>query len=173
MGILRRLFGRKYEPSWEKSDAPDLTSEDRTLEQGIYTGTATIVIFDLTSLRHRLADDADWWADPQEELLEINRRNLLIVGLGGDGFYDVIVSDEGEFQRCYSLSFPSGNVFIGAGEMITGGGDEPEERHGGLFLQLAPGDYKIGVSRSEDQLRIGISPSEAFSNNAIEPIQLL
>lgn len=169
VGILRRLFGRKYNPSLDELDTPTREEEP---DQGIYTGTATIVVYDLVSLKHRLNDDVDWWADPREELVEINRRNLLIIGLGSDGFYDVDVSDEVDFPKCYSLSFQSGNVFIGAGEMLTGGGDEPEKRYGGMFLNFAPGDYRIGISRTGDRLRIGISQADAFSNDVLEPIQI-
>lgn len=169
MGILRRLFGRKYEPASEATHAP--TNLEKP-EQGIYTGTATIVVYDLANLKHRLSDDVDWWADPKEEILEINQRNLLIIGLGSDGFYDLDVSDGSNFQHKYSLSFQSGNVFIGAGEMLTGGEEEPEPQYGGMFLDFVPGDYLIGIDRSGDQLRIGISQAQAFSNNVTEPIQI-
>lgn len=64
-----------------------------------------MVIYDLESLGHRLDDDVDWWADPKAELDEINRRNVLIVGLTFDGFYDLDIIDENIGAECYSISF--------------------------------------------------------------------
>lgn len=78
MGILRRLFGRKYIPEPELPSAHDGPVDQSALAgPGFYTGTASVVIYDLESLRHRLDDDVDWWADPKAELDEINQRNVL------------------------------------------------------------------------------------------------
>ena len=173
MGILRRLFGRKYIPLSERLDAPDeLVTGGDCAFTSVHTDTAAIVIYDLGALKHRLDDDVDWWADPLEEIVEINNRNLLIIGLGSDGFYDLDVSDAGGFDRSYSLFFPSGRVFIGAGEMVTGGGDEPDERCGGLFLDFAPGDYTVGIEWCDARLRIGIIRSASFENKITEPIRI-
>lgn len=171
MGLLRRWFGKKYIPSWELPDATeDAGLENLHPEAAIYTSTSTIVVYDLGALKHRLEDDVDWWADPAEELVEIMRRNLLIIGLGSDGFYNLDIVEEDNFDRGYSLSFPTGRVFIGPGEMLTGGGDEPEPRYGGKFLDFEPGDYKIGIERVDDRLRISIASSVAFENEIAEPI---
>lgn len=172
MGILRRLFGRKYTPPTDEQNTQALADEGALPESGIYTGTATIVVYDLASLKHRLNDDVDWWADPKAELIELNRRNLLIIGLQFDDFYDVDVSDRDDLPQSYSLRFPSGKIFIGAGEMLTGGGDEPEPRHGGKFLDFPPGDYKVGIGWMDDRLQIGLALSDAFENDAIEPIKI-
>jgi hypothetical protein len=106
MGILRRLFGRKYTPSWDMPDASveeiAATSSTDSTDDGVYTGTAAIVIYDLESLQHRMNDDIDWWASPAEEISELNDRNLLIVGLGSDGFYDIDVSYD-EREQSFSL----------------------------------------------------------------------
>ena len=173
MGILRRLFGRKYTPSWDGLDpAAAKTEATSSADSVIYTGTATIVIYDLESLRHRLDDYVDWWASTEDEILELNERNLLIVGLGSDGFYDVDVSDDQRGKNAFSLRFPSGRVFIGAGEMLTGGGDEPDADTPGIFLDLAPGDYKVGIERSDEQLRVSIVRSAPFDNAVVEPVTL-
>jgi len=37
----------------------------------IQTDTATLVIYDLMSLKHRINDDVDWWSLPEDELEEI------------------------------------------------------------------------------------------------------
>lgn len=173
MGLLRRWFGKKYVPSWE---GPDVThgavSVNLQPESGIYTSTSTIAVYDLAALKHRLNDDVDWWADPAEELAEINRRNLLIIGLGGDGFYDLEIVEEGSLVPRFSLSFPSGRIFIGAGEMLTGGGDEPAPQYGGMFLDFEPGDYTVGLERVDSRLRISINRSVAFENRVTEPIYM-
>ena len=172
MGILRRLFGRKYVPSSELPYAAN-EGDDHSLptRPSFHTSTATVVIYDLESLKHRLDDEVDWWADPQAELDEINARNLLIVGLGFDGFYDLDIIEEERDAASYSLRFPSGKVFIGPGEALTGGGDEPDESCSGVFLNVTPGDYKVAVGRSDDQLRISVTRSVAFENAVFEPIR--
>jgi hypothetical protein len=74
MGLLRRWFGKKYIPSWERPDAADdAVFGNLQPESGIYTSTSTIVVYDLGALKHRLDDDVDWWADPTEELVEISQ----------------------------------------------------------------------------------------------------
>lgn len=173
MGLLRRLFGRKYVPPQELDSAPTAIDNHSTpIGPGFYTSTATVVVYDLEGLRHRLDDDVDWWADPQAEMDELNQRNLLIVGLGFDGFYELDIAEEVDFPRSYSLHFPSGKIFIGPGEALTGGGAEPDETCDGIFLDLAPGDYKVGVTLSDDQLRIGVIRSETFDNAVVEPIKI-
>ena len=173
MGLLQRWFGKKYIPSWERSDAPeDVISGNPQPESGIYTSTSTLVVYDLGALKHRLSDDVDWWADPAEELAEINRRSVLIIGLGSDGFYDLDIVEDGGFAQSYSLSFPSGRVFIGPGEMMTGGGDEPAPQYGGMFLDFEPGDYAVGIERTDDRLQISITQSVAFENMATEQIRI-
>lgn len=173
MGLLRRWFGKKYIPSWERPDNPDDTVlTNLQPDSGIYTSTSTIVVYDLGALKHRLDDDVDWWADPAEELVEIGRRNLLIAGLGSDGFYDVELVDEESAGQRYSLSFPTGRVFIGPGEMLTGGGDEPAPQHGGMFLDYEPGDYTICIGRTDDCLKISITRSVAFENKVAESIHI-
>lgn len=96
----------------------------------------------------------------------------MIVGLGGDGFYDLDIVNEDGFPRRYSLSFPSGRVFIGPGEMLTGGGDEPAPQYGGMFFDFEPGDYTVGIERIDERLRISITRAIAFENMVMEPIRI-
>ncbi|NMN07508.1 MULTISPECIES: DUF6386 family protein [unclassified Novosphingobium] len=173
MGILRRLFGRKYIPAPELPNSHDGPVDQGELARpGFYTGTASVVIYDLVSLGHRLHDDVDWWADPKVELDEINQRNVLIAGLTFDGFYDLDITGEDIGAGCYSLHFPSGKVFIGPGEVMTGGGDEPDESCSGIFLNLLPGDYNVGIARSEDRLQVSLIAAAPSDNNVIEPIRI-
>lgn len=173
LGILRRLFGRKYIPSWELPDEPHESAElDMERVRGFRTDTATVVIYDLESLKHRLDDEVDWWADPETEIAELRQRNLLIAGLESDGFYDLDLVEDAQISPCYSLRFPSGRIFIGPGEVLTGGGDEPDECCGGVFLDVAPGDYKVAVSRSDDKVRISLVQSVAFENDVSEPVRV-
>lgn len=173
MGILRKLFGSKYIPSSDEQNVQQGLAENSTSpKSGIYTGTATIVVYDLENLKHRLDDDVDWWADPEAEITELNRRNLLIIGLQFDDFYDVDLSDRQDLPQSFSLSFSSGKVFVGAGEMLTGGGHEPEPRQGGKFLDFPPGEYRVGIGWTDDRLQIGISSADAFENDAVEPIKI-
>ncbi|MBK4561781.1 hypothetical protein JJP84_24765, partial [Enterobacter hormaechei] len=51
----------------------------------IQTDTATLVIYDLMSLKHRINDDADWWSLPEDEVEEINKGNVLFLNVGDDG----------------------------------------------------------------------------------------
>lgn len=46
------------------------------------TNTATVVIYDLVSLKHRVNDDADWWSFPEDEVVEINKGNVLFLNVG-------------------------------------------------------------------------------------------
>lgn len=173
LGLLRRLFGRKYSPAADLLSAQDGSgNQDEPTGPGFYTSTATVVVYDLESLRHRLDDDVDWWADPKAELDEINRRNVLIVGLTFDGFYDLDIIKEDIGTASYSLRFPSGKIFIGPGEVMTGGGDEPDESCSGIFLDLPPGDYNVGIARIEDRLRISFIPAAVSDNAVIEPIRI-
>lgn len=173
MGILRRLFGRKYIPLPDvPSEQNAFADEGKPASQGFHTSTATAVVYDLESLKHRLDDDVDWWADPKAEIDEINLRNVLIVGLGFDGFYDVDVVEEGSGTQSYSLRFPSGKIFIGPGEVMTGGGDEPDESCSGIFLNVPAGDYRVSISKADDRLLVGLIPAPAFDNAVIEPITI-
>lgn len=165
------MFGRWFK---KQSADPSAVREEpaQVARPGeIYTGTATIVLFDLAALKHRLSDDCDWWADPSEELRELNDRNLLILGLQSDGYYDVDVTiEDGASDHIFSLRFPSGQVFVGPGEEISGEGNEPTGQHGGFFVTVRPGDYRVGVTRRDDRISVRLFEAEPFGNAVTEPV---
>ncbi|HET6252410.1 MAG TPA: DUF6386 family protein [Tepidisphaeraceae bacterium] len=123
--------------------------------------TATLCVFDLLALRHRLNDDADWWSIAEEELTEVNKGNAAFIGLGDDGVYVVEIGDGGETSEIapaveIRLKFPSGRVFIGAAEEVTSDGLEPEGIRGRL-VSFQPGNYRITLARVEARrLRVQI-----------------
>jgi hypothetical protein len=110
--------------------------------------TASICLYDLNRLKHRLPDDCDWWSAPAEELVEVNAGNALIIGLEQDGTYKVDLNvgsvplPEPRIEA--NLVFSSGRMYIGAGETITGQGLEPDESTG-HFIDLEPGTYRVRV----------------------------
>lgn len=124
------------------------------------TGTATICVFDPEALKHRLADYSDWWSDEDEEIKEINAGNVLFVALGSDGRYEVEVRPNSPFDEpgvSAVLKCPSGNVFVGPGEDVTGGDLEPTGRRTtGRFTLLNPGRYEVKVCRL-GPWRLGVS----------------
>jgi hypothetical protein len=104
----------------------------------IQTDTATLVIYDLMSLKHRINDDADWWSLPEDEVEEINKGNVLFLNLGDDGVYKVhIKNDVDEYTGSLFLNVPSGS-FHWAGEDVTGGELEPDDSDviSGEFITL-------------------------------------
>ncbi|HHK8077636.1 TPA: DUF6386 family protein, partial [Serratia marcescens] len=110
------------------------------------TDTATLSIFDLVSLNHRVSDDADWWSIPEDELEEVNKGNVLFLNLGEDGQYTVRVVDNiSENYKSLFFNVPSGKVFVGAGEDTSGGDLEPDgsDYMSGVFLILDIGNYEV------------------------------
>ena len=170
--MLKWLFGEKKNAS-EPAPAEHAARNPEVelpFEGEIATDTASLVIFDVAALKHRFDDTCDWWADPRDELVELRARNVLIVGLGSDGFYDVSASDKLDITAArFSLKAPSGRIFIGPGEEITGGGFEPDGKWGGYFIAVPPGDCEVSVTRSESMICLGIAEAQAFENDATQP----
>jgi hypothetical protein len=138
------------------------------------TGTATLCVFDLECLKHRLNDDADWWSMPEEELIEVNAGNVAFIGLNDDGGYTVLVVDEMPiFDAEFSIKVPSGKIFIGAGEEVTSAGLEPEGLLG-VFRQLPIGNYSLRVRRSEvdREVEIAVTPGTVGKNNFSTPVKI-
>ncbi|MDR6110526.1 hypothetical protein QE451_002187 [Paenibacillus sp. SORGH_AS338] len=48
----------------------------------VMTDTATLCIYDLQALKHRLEDTSDWWSIPEDELLEVNLGNIAFLNVG-------------------------------------------------------------------------------------------
>jgi len=128
----------------------------------MHTGTATICIFDLDAIRHRCDDPPDWWSDEDEELKEVNSGSVLFVALGSDGRYEIEVRADRPFEAperavAALLKCPSGRVFVGPGEDVTGGELEPDRRQtSGRLLSIPSGHYRVEVCRL-DAWRLGVS----------------
>lgn len=53
-----------------------------TQKFSVITDTATVVIFDLKAVRHRISDTPDWWSIVQDEILETNSGNIAFFECG-------------------------------------------------------------------------------------------
>jgi hypothetical protein len=139
------------------------------------TDTATLCVFDIKCLEHRLEDDADWWSIPQEELLEVNLGHVGFFGLGQDGRYVVHIVDSQEIEGglvCH-IQVPGGRVFVGAGEEVTSDGMQPKCLRGGRFVELAPGNYAVRVVETEAMvLALAFAKSATGLNSFSEPLLL-
>lgn len=139
----------------------------------ITTDTASLCVYDLAALRHRVEDVGDWWSIPKNELEELVLRNAAILNLGSDGSYEVrLVSALPKAEVQVSLAAPSGKLFIGPGEEISGGGFEPTGEWGGFFVDLIPGDYELSVSRAGRRLDVSLTQAAARSNDAADLIRI-
>lgn len=152
-----RIKTQLHSQSQKKID-PLVYSDDFTYNMHLSTDTATIALFDPEQLTHRLKDDCDWWIDIQS-LPEVSQGDMVIVGLGGDGFYKVRVTNQelSEGERDYAkyvtpdlgVQVISGKLFIGVGEEIPGEGGPLEQgldelsRCGGAFIQMPNGHYTV------------------------------
>ncbi|MEO2206636.1 DUF6386 family protein [Paenibacillus pabuli] len=138
------------------------------------TGTATMCLYDLASLKHRVEEPSDWWSIPQDELAEVNAGHCLFFNLGADGMYEVawrvdISETDGEMQemqgvQVFHLQVPSGSVFLGAAEDVSGGELEPNESCEGITLPLQPGNVACMVSREGNHISLTILPSAQGHN---------
>lgn len=141
----------------------------------IQTDTATLVIYDLMSLKHRINDDADWWSLPEDEVEEINKGNLLFLNLGDDGAYKVhIKNDVDEYTGSLFLSVSSGKVFIGAGEDVTGGDLEPDDSDAisGEFISLDPGSYEVKYKKQGSDVLVSFTKATITGNSLEEGVYL-
>lgn len=121
----------------------------------VTTDTATICLFDLSCLRHRLDDVGDWWSIPKNELAEVNAGNALILNVGSDGSYDVCFEETSiDGMRKFSLRVPSGRFFVGQGEQLTGGGLEPDVAWGGKMCEVEPGLYICGLIKQGNKIHV-------------------
>lgn len=140
----------------------------------VITDTATLAIFDLQAMRHRMTSTFDWWSIQSDELLEINEGNITFLKLGEDGKYVVRVVDDlrnpvgGAF-----LKVPSGVVFIGAGEDTTGGDLEPDDSDAvqGAFIELTIGSYYIKFGIDNEAIYLAFLPSDTTRNNFSDSIR--
>lgn len=145
----------------------------------IVTDTATLVVFDLEALRHRVDDDPDWWCDVDEEIKELHRGNAMFVALGADGLYelDIVEGVPESVTHCVTarIRVPSGKLFVGPGEDVTGGGLRPDKRRTtGRFLDLEAGRYQVSVFRTKHPLLgISIQPTQEEPHNTFsQPLSI-
>lgn len=47
-----------------------------SIEFSVVTDTATLAIFDLQAIRHRMSDTFDWWSIQGDEISEMNKGNI-------------------------------------------------------------------------------------------------
>lgn len=148
------------------------------------TDTATLCLYDLAALKHRVEDTSDWWSIPEDELTEVNAGHCLFLNLGADGAYEVewslkegaeVESDSdhvAEREKVYHLQVPSGHVYLGAAEDVTGGELEPDETCEGVLFQLKPGNYACIISREASRITIVMTPSIQGTNTLDELIRI-
>ena len=139
------------------------------------TDTATLSVFDLSSLKHRINDAPDWWSIPDDEIDEINKGNVLFLNLGNDGDYTVEIHDDiGEGCGKLFLKIPLGKLFIGAGEDTSGGDLEPDgsDYMSGIFLDLTPGIYEVKFKRDGTNINLSFNKSQGGVNNITDSIRL-
>ncbi|WP_147194989.1 DUF6386 family protein [Pantoea sp. CCBC3-3-1] len=134
----------------------------------ITTDTATLSIFDLGSLKHRINDDADWWSIPEDEINEINKGNVIFLNLGSDGQYEIKIKDEiqDDYKSLY-LNVPTGKVYVGAGEDTTGGDLEPDgsDYMSGVMVKLNPGYYEVQFKKEFSCITLVFKASSEKCNN--------
>ncbi|MDO6410121.1 DUF6386 family protein [Pantoea phytobeneficialis] len=139
------------------------------------TDTATLSVFDVASLKHRVNDDPDWWSIPDDEVGEINKGNVLFLNLGSDGDYTVEICDDlKDGYGSLFLNIPVGKVFIGAGEDTSGGDLEPDgsDYMSGIFFELSPGFYEVKFKKERYDILLSFIKSNRSSNNINDLIRL-
>ncbi|APO47124.1 hypothetical protein BS614_25760 [Paenibacillus xylanexedens] len=147
------------------------------------TDTATMCLYDLAALKHRVEDTSDWWSIPADELAEVNAGHCLFLNLGADGVYEVEWSMQdvdadvdpervAERGKVYHLQVPSGNVYLGAADDVSGGDLEPDESCEGVLFQLKPGNYACIISREASRIAIIMTPSIQGNNTLDELIRM-
>jgi hypothetical protein len=142
------------------------------------TNTATLCVFDEEALKHRLEDTADWWSDPEEELIEVNEGNVLFVALGRDGRYTLVIHTESyvgdEEVLKAKIKCVSGHLFIGPGEDVSGDGVGPNSKAGGVFLDVGPATYTVSVLRKgTSEIDVYLEHMEGDAANSFEePLSL-
>lgn len=134
----------------------------------ISTDTATLSVFDLDAIKHRVGDTADWWSLPEDEIEEVNKGNIIFIGLGDDGIYEVNVTEHiNTPDVTLFLKAPSGFIFIGAGEDTSGGDLEPDSSVSisGRLLSLPIKNYAVSFKKDGNRIYISFKPSTISSND--------
>ena len=137
----------------------------------IQTDTASLAFFDVESLKYRLSDSADWW-DLEEDLIEeIKEGNIGFCSLRSDGSYNITVNftPVNEVEAEFKLALPSGRLFIGPGEEITGAGFDPDnsKNNCGKIIELEKGKITVSVKRSENNIFLHIVGANSTNEAAV------
>ena len=144
-------------------------------EFSVITETATLAIFDLAAIRHRMSDTFDWWSIQSDEIYEMNEGNIAFLNLGEDGKYLVkVLAELPNALGSIFLSIPSGSLFIGAGEDTAGGGMEPDGSDAiqGACIAFAPGNYQMGFAFECGLIMLSFARAESHRNNFSDSIRL-
>lgn len=141
------------------------------------TDTASLCIYDLGMLKHRLDADEDWWSWPVAiQLQEANNGHVLFVDVGADGFHDGHIQFEPLAAPAIEgwLLAPTGRVFVGAADEVTAEGKEPDCSRGGLFVSIPPGAVEVQIGRSATgTIQVTLLSGKAFSSNHFKrPLRL-
>lgn len=140
-----------------------------------FTDTATLAIFDLSAIKHRISDTPDWWSIPEDEVFEMNQGNIIFLNLGGDGEYHIDIIDEvSDCDGSLYIKAPSGRVFLGAGEDTTGGDLEPDDSEctAGVFLDLEIGNYLVKFKRLDNKILLSFNSCDKYLNELKSPVSL-
>lgn len=141
--------------------------------ESITTDTATICIFDLVAMAHRKGDVGDWWSIPSDRVAETKNGNALFIDVGDDGTYDVAISSENDGAALgFCLATPSGRIFIGPGEEMSGADFEPDGKWGGFFISVEGPFQKVTAHRNGDRISINVRPTKSFENESLDMISL-
>lgn len=115
----------------------------------VQTDTATVALFDMATLQHRVDDDGDWWTIAVSAEPEVASGKVCIVSVADDGVHQVRVTTEGltPDERAYAcdvakcgLEVSSGRVHVLGGEWLPGEGLTPPDTN---VLALPNGSYDI------------------------------
>jgi hypothetical protein len=101
----------------------------------------------------------------------VRRGNLLVADLRADGVYRVFVevadvsvsSSPRTIDACVRCR--SGTLFIGPGEVITGDRLQPDQDCGGLFLNVEPGVFRVGMAKHGTEVRIRLEATQKDVNS--------
>jgi hypothetical protein len=143
------------------------------------TDTATLVFFDVASLRDRLHADVDWWTGDGDLETAEAAGSLAFIATGQDGFFPLVVSDKpppdtgSRLLKETTLRAPSGRICFGAGEHLPAEGTFTENSLG--RASLTPGDYAARIFEREDGYWIELTwhPAGACPKPALAATDLL
>lgn len=137
------------------------------------TDTATMCVFDLACLKHRLEDNADWWSIPSAEIQEVNNGNVAFLNLECDGKYAVSIVDTIDVPDVrVNLKFNSGRVFFGTAEEVSSDGLEPEALRGGMFLEFPVGFYALHIKKTGFSISLAIETSDISTNSFFSVVRI-